>query len=183
MGQKIIGIGFLLLGMAICLSDPLITLKCTRAEGPEATCALAVKALGVIPLAGMEWQGVTQVAVSSRTRYQSEGAQVTEDIEQLILRSKSGEVRSKWLGRRSGATGAMNYVIVDLPPFNSFVKDMSDLIESGKNGESAEYKAITWLPLCVGLGFMLFGVLALWPFLLPAKRSIRDDGQGLTHKN
>jgi len=170
MGQKIIGIGFLLLGMAICLADPLITLKCTRAEGPEATCALAVKALGVIPLAGMEWQGVTGVSVSSRTWYQSEGAEVTQDIEQLILHSKSGEVRSKWLGRRSGATGDLKYVIVSLPPFSSFVTDMTNLIESGKSGESAEYKAITWMPLCVGLGFMLFGLLALWPFLFRAKR-------------
>ena len=170
MGQKIIGAGFLLLGIGICLMDPVIALKCTKAEGPEATCVLAVKALGVIPLAGMEWQGVTEVTVSSRTWLQSEGAPVTQDIEQLILRSKSGDVRSKWLGRRSGATGALKYVIVDLPPFNSFVTDMSHLIESGKNGESAEYKAITWMPLCVGLGFMLFGVLALWPFLFPAKR-------------
>ena len=170
MGQKIIGAGFLLLGIGICLMDPVIALKCTRVEGPEATCALAVKALGVIPLAGMEWQEVTGVTVSSRTWYESEGAPVTQDFQELILRSKSGEIRSKWLGRREGATGAMNYVIVDLPPFSSFVTDMSHLIESGKNGESAEYKAITWMPLCVGLGFMLFGVLALWPFLFRAKR-------------
>ncbi len=173
MGQKIIGVGFLLLGIGICLMDPLITLKCTRAEGPEANCVLSVRALGVIPLARMECQDVTGVTVSSRTWYESEGAQVTEDIEQLILRSKSGDVRSKWLGRRSAATGAMNHVIVSLPSFNSFVSDMNNLIESGKNGESAEYKAITWMPLCVGLGFMLFGVLALWPFLFPARKSGR----------
>ena len=170
MGQKIIGAGFLLLGIGICLMDPVIALKCTKAEGPEATCVLAVKALGVIPLAGMEWQEVTGVTVSSRTWYESEGAPVTQDFQELILRSKSGEVRSKWLTRRSGATGVMKHIIISLPPFNSFETDMNNLLESGKSGESAEYKAITWLPLCVGLGFVLFGVLALWPFLLPAKR-------------
>jgi len=94
---------------------------------------------------------------------------VTEDVEQLILRSKSGEVRSKWLGRRTGFS--MDHLIVSLPSFNSFVSDMNNLLESGKNGESAEYRAITWLPLCVGLGFMLFGVLAWWPFLFPARKS------------
>jgi hypothetical protein len=65
--------GFLLLGIAICLMDPIIALKCTRAEGPEANCVLSVKTLGVIPLARMECQGVTGVTVFSHTWYESEG--------------------------------------------------------------------------------------------------------------
>lgn len=170
MGQKIIGMVFLFLGIAICMLDPVITLKCTRAEDPEATCIVSVKAFGVIPLARMECVGVTGVTLSSRTWRESENSPRVEDVEQLILRSKSGEVRPKWLGRRSGV--ALDYLIVDLPSFNSFVTDMNNLIKFGKSGESAEYKAITWLPLCVGLGFMLFGALALWPFLSSAKRSI-----------
>jgi hypothetical protein len=171
MAQKIVGLGFLLLGIAICLMDPVIALKCTRSEDPEATCALAVKAFGVIPLSGMEWQGVTGVTLSSNPWGEPASSARVVDVEQLILRTKSGEVRPRWLGRRSGGS-TPGYVIVDLPPFNSFVTDMNNLIEYGKRGEAAEYKAITWLPVCVGLGFMLFGVLALWPFIFSGKRSI-----------
>ena len=170
MGQKMIGIVFLLLGIGICLLDPFIALKCTRSEDPEATCIMSVKALGVIPLADIEWQGVKEVTLSSDTRSAPEGSTSVVVAEQLILHSKSGKIRPIWLGRREGFSSG--YVIIDLPPFASFIKDMNDLIKSGKTGESAEYKAITWLPLFVGLGFILFAVLALWPFLFSAKRPI-----------
>lgn len=170
MGQKMIGIVFILLGIGICLMDPFIALKCTRSEDPEATCIMSIKALGVIPLAEMEWQGVKEVTLSSDTRSAPEDSTRVVDAEQLILRSKSGEVRPIWLSRSEGFSP--RYVIIDLPPFTSFIKDMNDLIAFGKSGESAEYKAITWLPLFVGLGFILFGVLALWPFLFFGKRPI-----------
>ena len=170
MRQKMLGIVFLLFGIGICLMDPFISLKCTRSEDPEATCIMSVKALGVIPLADMEWQGVRRVTLSSDTRSAPEGSTRAVVAEQLILHSKSGKIRPIWLGRREGFSPG--HVIIDLPPFTSFIKDMNDLIEFGNSGESAEYKAITWLPLFVGLGFFLFGVLALWPFLFSAKRPI-----------
>lgn len=67
MSQKAIGVFFFLLGIGICLLDPVITLKCTRAEGPEAACVLTVRPFGVVPLAEIGWQGVTGVALSSNT--------------------------------------------------------------------------------------------------------------------
>lgn len=81
-------------------------------------------------------------------------------------------VRSKWLIRREGFTP--DHLVVSLPPFHSFIQEMENLLEYGKRGDEALYKGFNWVPLCVGLGFMLFGVLALWPFLLPAKRSGPD---------
>jgi hypothetical protein len=166
MGQRGIGLIFLLLGLGIVAAAPAVSLECTRAQAPQATCHLSVIGFGVIPYTNLDVPGVVGAVESSMTGREARSSSETDTTttyHQLVLGTTSGEFRTVWLARHSNG-GSAGVTLVDLPPFGEIVTDINQLLEYGRKGETAVYRAVTWTPLLVGSGFALFGLLALVPF-------------------
>jgi hypothetical protein len=180
MGQKGIGLIFLLLGLGVMAADPVISLQCARGTGPDAICRLSVDGFGVIPYERLDVKGVTGATESATTGLDPGTTRPLDrvvDLQQLVLQTTAGEVRPIWLSRRS-AGGSPGFTLVDLPPFGPIVTDINQLLEYGKSGETAKYRALTWVPLLAGGGFALFGLLALIPFASSNRNGMggRDSG-------
>jgi hypothetical protein len=172
MRQKAIGLVFIVLGLGIIAADPVVSLQCTRTAEAEAFCSLSVKLFGVIPVRHMEVEGVVGAEITGQTVRESDVSSDKArmiDIEQLVLNTRAGSVRPAWMVRRQ-AGGNPGYTLVDLPSFSPFASDLNQLLEYGTKGESVEYRAVTWIPIIVGIGFTVFGFLALWPVMASKRR-------------
>jgi hypothetical protein len=156
MGQRIVGLGFALIGIGIIFLDTEVSLRCVAAPPAGLSCQAQRRILALIPLEQRSVPGVVAARVETAT------AAGTENRQQLVLRAASGDVRLDWFSRRTNPPP--NTVFIELEPFDRVANDITQLAEHGAAGEVAAYRDIAWIPLLVGLGFLLFGILALWPW-------------------
>lgn len=161
MSQRLIGVGFVAIGLGILYLDTEVSLRCVAAPPSGLNCEAQRRILGFVPLERMAVHGVTAARVERQIIVGS-GSGHTEASERLVLRSGTTDVPLPWFSRRTGAPPGTVYI--ELEPFDRIADDITQLAVHGAAGEVAAYGDISWIPLLVGVGFLLFGILAVWPW-------------------
>lgn len=169
--QLVIGIMFVLVGIGILFAAPVVRVTLDAGPGGVA-CRLERRVLGLLPIKVAEVRGIKGARVD-RVPYGPRETATTFRA-QVVLNTANGVVRPDWLWWVDGPAKQRETHLIRGPDLAGLEGDINALARA----DSGHRQRNSWslVPVSIGAGALIFGILALSPWLVPARRPSRRAG-------